>query len=144
MNGRRVPSRIAGLGLTLALMIGLSHTPALADLPVGCGAAALTPIRPPPGWQIIAKGSIDCTVPRLMRLRVRLQRLVDGVWVDRAFAIGVSEQPINSLTVVASGPCRIGIYRTRVAIRLRDALSDPWVVALRFNSPRRTVGTCPS
>ena len=113
MKSHRAPSRTAGLGLGLALLLSLSPQPALAVLPDDCGASAFTPTRP---QEIIARGETLCTTPRLMRLTVKLQRLVEGVWRSRAISIGESAQPITTLKVIASSSCETGKYRTRVVV----------------------------
>ena len=129
--------------LFTALTVSGLAQPAMADLPDDCAIGALTPFRR--SGLVVAVGEVECTeIPRLMRLRVKLQRRVDGIWRHRAVAIGTSQEPVSSILVEALAPCRLGKHRTRVAFWFRDDHVKPWELGLRrLTSPGRMIRNCP-
>src|SRR5688500_7519856 len=113
---RRPSARSVGIAalyvvITAGLLVGGAHRAAAADdapdnlprVPAGCGGAAYTPRQ----WQgrLIAKSDSECDSPWYMKLTVRLQRRVDGVWRTRAIMTAVSSEPTVFLRVRASAVC---------------------------------------
>lgn len=113
-------------------------------LPVDCGAGVLTPVKVQVIGTLVAKAYTECINGTLMymRLNVKLQKKVDGVWRWRAGAIGQANQLTDRLVVKVSAPCRVGPHRTFSVHLFRQNLTDPWQVGLRWASPPLLVSRC--
>jgi hypothetical protein len=149
-----VPVRSVGLAsLSLAICIGLlfaseeravaadDRLATVSDFPVGCSASDYWPNR----WQgrLIAKSESGCTSDWYMRLTVRLERRIDGVWRSVASATAEAAQPTTSLIVRVSVHCRLGRYRTYGLHAFRQDPADPWQVTPFFSAVVDVVN-CPN
>jgi hypothetical protein len=115
-----------------------------AVLAPNCGASVYAPVKVQVVGTLVARASVECTNSRLMRLNVKLQRRVDGVWRWRADAIGKAEQLTDRLTVKVAAPCRVGAHRTFSVHSIRQNSTDPWQVRGRFASPPLLIRRCPN
>jgi hypothetical protein len=114
-------------------------------VPPACGAGILTPVKVKVIGTLVAQAFTECADGTLfyLRLKVVLQRKVDGVWKWRASSTGVATEPLTRFAVKVSAPCRIGPHRTFSVHSFRRNLTDPWQVGPRWHSPSMLVRRCP-
>jgi hypothetical protein len=125
--------------------VAASDAVAQGTFPPECGAGVLSPVKVKAIGELVAKAYTECSggTSRYLRLAVKLQQKVDGVWRWRAGAIGEATHLLSRLAVKVSGPCRIGRYRTFSVHSFRQNRTDPWHVGLQWASPLTFVRTCP-